>query len=151
MYTENGLVANLDEVRKVIDTADVFTIGFPLFPERLLVDARSQSDQGPLIRIVGPVSSLPERFFELGRLRPQFSVPQRFMFFIWPHSVHFLEESGIFVRIQQRCATNEHGVVTTTMCDEAIEALNGFERQAIVAAIRGENHNTIWEASGSPF
>lgn len=145
MYSENGAAADLDEVRHIIDTADVFTIGFPLFPARLLVDTRSRDAEGPLIRIVGPVSTVQERFFELGRLRPQFSVPKRFMFFVWPNSIHFLAESGVVEAIEQRCTRGGSGGVAT-MCAEAVETLRRFEHQAMVDAIRGENCKTIWSA-----
>ena len=41
MFTENGVMIDLEEVRKVVDNCDVFTIGFRLSPERLIIDTRT--------------------------------------------------------------------------------------------------------------
>jgi hypothetical protein len=148
MYSDDGLNADLDEVRKVIDGADVFTIGFPLFNERLLVDARPDEVDGPLVRIVEPVTSVQERFYELGRLRPRLDAPERFVFFIWPNSVRYFEESGVLDQIQRRCAVSNGRGSVTTMCAEAIDALRGFEHDAVRDAIDGDGYKTIWSASG---
>jgi len=150
MYSDDGLTADLDEVRKVIGHADVFTVGFPLFAERLLVDTRADDLDGPLVRIVSPVSSVQERFYELGRLRPRLGVPEHFVFFIWPHSLRFFEEAGLFDRIQRRCADNTGKGSVATMCAEAVDALHGFEQQAVVDAVGGDGYQTIWSASGAP-
>ena len=150
MYSDDGLSADLDEVRNVIGHADVFTIGFPLFAERLLVDTRADALDGPLVRIVSPVSSVQERFYELGRLRPRLGVPEHFVFFIWPHSVRFCEEAGIFDSIERRCAGDSGKGRVTTMCAEAVDALRGFEQEAVRDAISGDGYQTIWSASGSP-
>ena len=40
MHTENGILVDLDQVRRVVDNADVFTVAFRLFGERLLIDTR---------------------------------------------------------------------------------------------------------------
>ena len=71
MFTENGLLIDLEEVAKVVDGCDVFTIGFRTFPERLIVDTRETEHVGPLAQVVGPVSSVEERFHWLGRERPE--------------------------------------------------------------------------------
>jgi len=145
MYSENGVLPDLDEVREAIENADVFTVGFPLFPARLLVDTRSRGVDGPLIRIVDPASSVQERFFELGRLRPQFGLPKQFMFFVWPNSVGFLEQSGVLDAIERRCATGDNGGVAT-MCADAVTTLRQLERDATLAALRRESCKTLWSA-----
>lgn len=150
MYSDDGLTPDLDEVRKVIGHADVFTIGFPLFEERLLVDARCDEVDGPLVRIVSPVSSVQERFYELGRLRPRLSAPEHFVFFIWPHSLRYFEDSGVLDGIQRRCADNTGRSSVATMCAEAVDTLRGLEHQGIVDAVSGDGYQTIWSASAPP-
>ena len=54
MYTENGLMVDVGEIRDIVKTADVFAIGFRLFPERLLIDTRYDSDETPMVAIVDP-------------------------------------------------------------------------------------------------
>jgi hypothetical protein len=103
VYSENGLLVDLAEVEKVVDLCDVFTIIFRLFPERLLVDSRTSSQEGPLVALVEPVATVEERYHWLGRKRPSFGPPESFMFFLWPHSIALLEECGVVARIRRRC------------------------------------------------
>ena len=111
MFTENGVLIDFEELRKVIDSCDVFTVGFRLFPERMIVDTRTTGEEGTMLEIVAPVGTVEERFFWLGQRRPKFGVPESFTFFIWPHSVRYLEESGMMDRIRQRIypLDNENG------------------------------------------
>ena len=147
MYTENGLLVNLAEVEKVVDLCDVFTIMFRLIPERLLVDSRTSPQEGPFVGLVEPVASVEERYHWLGRKRPSFGPPERFMFFLWPHSIAFLEDCGVVARIRRRCeATPTFVGEAVAMFDRALAELREKEQRATLAAIRGENCHTIWPA-----
>ncbi len=145
MYTENGLLVDLAEVEKVVDLCDVFTVVFGLFPERLLVDTRCKGEEGPLVALVEPVDSVEGRFFWLGQRRPAFGPPERFMFFLWPHSVEFLEESGVATRIGRRCEATGYpeavGVFERVMAE-----LRQKEQEATLQAIKGESFRTLWPA-----
>ena len=138
LFTENGLTIDLAEVKKVVEGCDVFTIGFRLFPQRLLVDTRSQEGEGPLVAVVEPVATVEERFFWLGQKRPRFGPPQRFIFFVWPHSIAFLEQCDIVEAIHQRCRSEVRQV------QEAVAQLKQLERQAVQDALRGRNCHTLW-------
>jgi len=145
VYTENGLLVDLVEVEKVVDLCDVFTIMFRTFPERLLVDSRTSPREGPLVALVEPVATVEERYHWLGRKRPSFGPPERFMFFLWPHSIAFLEDCGVAARIRRRCeATGGRGAVAKF--DRALARLRQEEWRATRAAIAGENCRTIWPA-----
>jgi hypothetical protein len=150
MYTENGLVIDLDQVRRVVREADVFTIAFRLFPERLIVDTRSDPADDrcrtPMVAIVDPVATVEERFFWLGQHRPALGTPDNFMFLFWPHTVGYLAESGIWARIRGR-VVSEGLTGSSETCDEALADLIRRERKANVDAVRGERHHTIWAAS----
>src|SRR5215216_2860400 len=78
MYGENGAIVDVDEVRDAIARADVLIVGFRTFPERLLIDARSNDAAGPMARVVEPLGGVEERMHWLGRTRPQFGLPERF-------------------------------------------------------------------------
>lgn len=145
MYTENGLLVDLAEVEKVVDLCDVFTVIFAMFPERLLVDTRCKGEEGPLVALVEPVASVEERFFWLGKRRPAFGPPERFMFFLWPHSIEFFEKSGVADRIGQSCEAIGHSEAVT-MFEKVMAELRQKERQATLEAIRGENFRTLWPA-----
>jgi len=150
VYSENGLLVNLAEVEKVVDLCDVFTIIFQTFPERLLVDSRISPQEGPLVAVVEPVATVEERYLWLGRERPSFGPPERFMFFLWPHTIAFLEQCGIVARIRCRCEATERPEALS-MFDGALTDLRQKEQQATRAAITGENYRTLWPAQKRSF
>lgn len=134
-------MVDLEELKNVVDNADVFTIGFRLFPERLIIDTRSEGEAGPVVRVVEPVTSVEERFFWLGKERPQFGAPERFSFFIWPHSVRYFEESGLGELIRQRLSSED----ADRQLAESEQGLYTLERRAEVDAILGRNYHSLWE------
>ena len=146
MYTENGLMVDVGEIRDIVKTADVFAIGFRLFPERLLIDTRYDSDETPMVAIVDPVESVQERFFWLGQHRPSLGMPQQFMFFFWPHSVAYLEESGLWRQICDRVTGSGFAGARET-CEAAMRDLIERERAANVDAIVGARYQTLWSAT----
>lgn len=146
MFTENGLMIDLADARTVVARCDVFAIGFRLFRQRLLVDTRWLDDEGPLVTVVEPVASVEERFFWLGQKRPRLGPPQRFTFFLWPHSIAFLESCGIIDAIRQRCQPGRWPQLNGQI-REALAELTALERKAIIAAITGRNHHTLWSRS----
>jgi len=150
VFTENGVLIDFEELRKVIDKCDVFTVGFRLFSERMIVDTRTTGEEGPMLEIVAPVGTVEERFFWLGQRRPNFGVPESFTFFIWPHSVGYLEESGMMHRIRQRIypLDNENGDIGRSVA-ESIWKLISLERKATNDAITGHNYHTLWEREPS--
>jgi len=151
MHTENGPLVNIEEVNHVVSNADVFTMAFRLFPERLLIDTRFDlSDpegpcRMPMVAIVDPVATVEERFFWLGQHRPTLGTPRQFMFFFWPHSISYLEESGVWAQIRDRIQSGGFRGAAETM-DQALSDLKERERRANVDAIKGERHHTIWAA-----
>jgi hypothetical protein len=137
------MMVDLDEVRRVIENADVFTIGFRTFPDRLIVDTRSQGEIPPMIRVVEPVATVEERFHWLGRERPAFAVPERFTFFVWPHSIRFFEESGLGDIVRQRVYSVDSDC-GPQMAESMIQLIR-LERRAELDAITGHNYHTLWE------
>lgn len=142
MFTENGVLIDLEELRRVVDECDVFTVGFRLFPERMIVDTRSADEVGPMVEVVEPVGTVEERFHWLGKRRPEFNVPERFTFFIWPHSIRYFEESGVADMIRRRIhlIEPEEG----SQMAESLARLHDLENRAVVDAITGKNCHTIW-------
>jgi len=145
MYTENGLLVDVAEIEHIVTNADVFAAGFRLFPERLLIDTRHDDREIPMVAIVDPVESVQERFFWLGQHRPSLGMPRNFMFFFWPHSIRFLEESGLWVRIRERVVASGFAGAADT-CDAAFADLAQRERSATVEAIVGGRYQTLWSA-----
>ena len=143
MFTENGVAIDLGEVKKAIEQADVFAVGFRLFAERLLVDTRHDERTPPLAQVVEPVDSVEQRFFWLGQHRPSLGMPERFIFFLWPHSIAFLRESSLAGAVVERIVNTGYEAAGS-MCEAAFADLAERERKANLAAVRGENCFTIW-------
>jgi hypothetical protein len=135
---------DLDEIRRVIDAADVLVVRLSVTDRRLLVDARISDEHGPMIKVVPPAASAEERFRSLKMMRPRFRVPERILTFQWPRHARALSESGIWDHIAHRLvALGRAG--TAAQCDQAYRELLEEERKVEVAAIKGgEGFQTLW-------
>ncbi|HYM16825.1 MAG TPA: hypothetical protein VEZ14_14835 [Dehalococcoidia bacterium] len=147
MTAEWGI--DLDEVRRVIDAADVLVVRLSVTDRRLLIDARTNDDFGPMIKVVPRAGSAQERFRALKMLRPRFRSPERILTFQWPRHARGLAESGIWDHLARRlCALGWSD--TAAQCDEAYSQLLHEERHVELAAIKGgEGFHTKWSADGS--
>jgi hypothetical protein len=139
---------DLDEVRRVIDGAEVLVIRFSVTDRRLLIDTRSNEHAGPLIRVVPPAQSAHERFRSIKTLRPRFRVPDRVVTFHWPRHARALAEAGVWDHVVRRLVAA--GLERVKDLDDAYAELIreecAVERTAIVG---GERFKTIWPA-GAP-
>ncbi len=143
MSDEYGV--DLDEVRKVIEAADVLVVRFHLIPNRLLIDFRTKPGVGPFMGIVPRAQSVEDRFRSIKRLRPEFGFPEKVMSFSWPRSVPVLLASGIWQDIVSRM-TAVGGIEANERCGEVFEQLQREEHREVLHAIRGADHyQTLWE------
>ena len=142
MYSENGVLVDFDEITKLVNTADVFTVAFSNFPERLIVDTRSNDIETPMVQVVEPARSARDRMNWLNRRRPSLGTPETFSFFAWPHSPGFMVQSGVWDRIRNRVEEGESQV--SVQCDLAITRLLNLDRDATFAVLRGEHCLTLW-------
>jgi hypothetical protein len=67
------------------------------------------------------------------------------MFFFWPHSVAYLEESGLWAAITERIVSMGFAGAARTL-DDAFADLLRREHAANVDAITGERYQTLWSA-----
>jgi hypothetical protein len=142
MYSENGVLVDFEEINKLVEAADVFTVGFATFPERLLVDARTNDVEAPLVQVVEPARSARDRLNWLSRRRPSLGAPEAFSFFAWPHSPSFMVQSGVWERIRNRVEPGNPQV--QVQCDLAIKQLLNLDHEATLALLRGEHALTLW-------
>lgn len=145
---ENDFGLDIEEILKVIDTADVLVIRFAILDKRLLIDARRSEKEGPLIKVVPRAGSVEERFRHLKSLRPRFPLPDKIMSFMWPRHVELLEKSGVWQHIVDRLASpgDAKDAKTKAACDAALRELFEEERTEVQSAIRGgEGYQSLWE------
>jgi hypothetical protein len=141
LYSENGVLVDFEEINKLVETADVFTVGFATFPERLIVDCRSNDIETAMVQVVEPARSARDRVNWLNRRRPSLGAPEAFSFFAWPHSPSFMVESGVWDNIRRRVASDPN---VSVQCDLAIKQLLNLDRDAVLAILRGEHALTLW-------
>jgi hypothetical protein len=147
MNTDFGI--DLDEVRRVIDAAGVLVVRFAVTDRRLLVDTRTSETEGPMIKLVPPVTSAEERFKALKIMRPRFRSPDRILTFQWPRHARAMVEAGLWAHIEQRMV-GIGGEGAQAQCAEALRELLAAERAVEVAAIVGaEGFKTIWGERGA--
>src|SRR3990170_4617737 len=127
---------DMNEVARVIDSADVLVIRFAILDKRLLIDSRTSEHEGPLIAIVPKAGSVEERFKSLKKLRPRFSLPEKIMSFMWPRHMETFRNSGLWDRIESRLVSLG-GEAMTQRCNETFDELIREEKMEVLAAIRG--------------
>lgn len=143
MSDEYGV--DLDEVFQVIDGAEVLIVRFQVVVNRLLIDFRTDSANGPYVALVAPAQSVEERVRSLRRVRPSFSYPEKLMSFHWRRSVAVLQESGVWDRIMARLVALG-GDEAAQRAAATWDSLLREEQQQIRGAIRGgEQWQTLWE------
>ncbi len=136
---------DIEAIRQVIRTADVFVVRFGLVEHRLMVDARPDSEGRPYIKIVPPVSSPEERYRFLQRERPGLAPPEQITVFQWPRSITVLRDTGLWEAIEER-VVEVAGEPAARMAREAFREGRRLERADTLALIQGgEGYETLWE------
>jgi hypothetical protein len=144
MLTENGIAVDYEALGELLRRVDVLTIGFTLFPARLLVDTRTNDTDGPLVAIVGPVATVQERYAWLGKHRGGFGAPEGFSFFVWPHTVKSLVAGNALAPLRERLAAASADAESALT--EMLGQVRQMEDDAIAAAVKGdEPWKTVWQ------
>lgn len=142
---EQDFGLDFEEVCRVIDTADVIIVRFKIVDQRVLIDARHDGVDGPLIKLVSRAQSVEDRFRSLKELRPRFPLPDKIMSFEWPKHVSVLASAGIWGRIESRLE-GAGGVAAKQQVEGIYKQLLSVERREEIAAIRGgDGYQTLWE------
>ncbi|MEE8346905.1 MAG: hypothetical protein V3S20_06130 [Dehalococcoidia bacterium] len=140
---------DLDEVARVIDSAEVLVVRFAILDRRLLVDSRTSDSEGPLIAIVPKANSVEDRFKELKKMRPRLPLPDKIMSFMWPRQMETFRASGLWDKIVGRMVSLG-GEQMLGACKAVFDELEQEEKAEVIAAIRGaDTYQSLWERSGS--
>jgi hypothetical protein len=150
LHGDNGIVIDLAAMTGALDEADVAVVGFEFWPERLLIDLRAdrRRDTPPIIEVVEPVPGVQERQVWLEARRPALSPPEHFLFFVWPHTVGFLERSALPQRVARRIQ-DEQGIDVSAELRRVFDELHDLERAETMSIVRGgEGYETAWPRRG---
>lgn len=143
MYGDNGIWVDFEEIGKDIAAADVLILGFAHFQECLLIDARANEREAPLVQVVDPASSFHERLSWIRRRRPSLGPPQSPTFVGWRHSVSLLVKSGVWDRIRDKAGAVIEAEVRAE-CDLALRQIQNLETSAMQALLKGERCLDLW-------
>ena len=139
---------DIGEIKRSIDTGDLVALYFPLLRKTLLMDARSNNLDGPMIKVVPMASSPEERFRELLRMRPRFPKPESITLIPWPKYIASLVRLEVWDTIVRRFLEIGPPEIVR-QCDDCLQELYRVEQDELRRAITGENYETLWDASGS--
>ena len=139
---------DISEVQRSIDSAEVTALYFPLLRKTLLMDSRSNTLDGPMVKVVPMASSPQERFRELGRLRPRFPKPESITIIQWPKYVASMVRLEVWDHIVRHFLEIGPPEIVR-QCEECLQELSRAEREELRRAIAGENYETLWDVAGS--
>ncbi len=143
---EGNFLFEIDEVLRNVQEAEVMSIFFPSFRRALIIDMRSNADDGPMVRLMPMASSPQDRVRSIRKLRPGFPRLQNLTLIPWQRYVDSLVNLGVWEKIVKRIEESGDPKAIQA-CDAALTELRRLERQELVAAISGDNYQTIWSAS----
>ncbi|MAP39820.1 MAG: hypothetical protein CL879_09430 [Dehalococcoidia bacterium] len=143
---EGNFLFEIDEVLRNVQEAQVMSIFFPSFRRALIIDTRSNADDGPMVRLMPMASSPQDRVRSIRKLRPGFPRLQNLTLIPWQRYVDSLVNLGVWEKIVKRIEESGDPKAIQA-CDAALSELRRLERQELVAAISGDNYQTIWSTS----
>ena len=143
---EGNFLFEIDEVLRNVQEAQVMSIFFPSFRRARIIDTRSNADDGPMVRLMPMASSPQDRVRSIRKLRPGFPRLQNLTLIPWQRYVDSLVNLGVWEKIVKRIEESGDPKAIQA-CDAALTELRRLERQELVAAISGDNYQTIWSAS----
>ena len=143
---EGNFLFEIDEVLRNVQEAEVMSIFFPSFRRALIIDPRSNTDDGPMVRLMPMASSPQDRVRSIRKLRPGFPRLQNLTLIPWQRYVDSLVNLGVWEKIVKRIEESGDPKAIQA-CGAALTELRRLERQELVAAISGDNYQTIWSAS----
>ena len=140
----NYFYDDLDDILENVNTSEVTSIFFPYLRKSIIIDLRSNDDDGPAIILTDMVSSPQERIRSLKHLRPNFPEVEKMIIVPWFRYVDTLKASGIWNALIDMTADTS---IKSGEIDSAfvIDALKKMEKTHLIGAINGNKFQTIWE------
>ena len=145
---EVGYGEEINEVFKYIKNSDVITVFFPKLGRSLVMDLRTTSDLGPMIKIMPMTNSISERIETLKNLRPTFPKAKEIVVVPWVGYVQVLKSSGLWnhlldeiVKLKNQTAIND--------AIKAYKELVFIQEEDLHEMLFGDKYETIWESQNS--
>jgi len=141
---DNDYELNVDEIVQTVESAEVLTLRFVVLSQRLLIDTRFSSIDGPMLKLVPPVKTAEERFRSLKQLRPRFRIPEKICSVWWPKHIESLTTSGVWPAIARRII-DSGSPDAAQLCEDIFQEMLALEQEEIRNAILGKGYQALWE------
>ena len=139
----NYFYDDLDDILENVNTSEVTSIFFPYLRKSILVDLRSNDNDGPAVILTDMVSSPQERIRSLKHLRPNFPEVEKMIIVPWFRYVGTLKTSGIWNALIER--TTDISIKDgETDSAYVMDELKKMEKTHLIEAINGIKFQTIW-------
>ena len=140
----NYFFDDLDDILKNVNTSEVTSIFFPYLRKSIIIDLRSNDNDGPAVILTDMVSSPQERVRSLKHLRPNFPEVEKMIIVPWFRYVDTLKTSGIWNALIERTTDIS---IKDGETDSAfvMDELKKMEKTHLIEAINGIKFRTIWE------
>ena len=145
---DNDFSIDLEDLVTTLETSEVVVLRFVAVGQRLLFDFRATDVDGPLVKVVMPVSSVEARQRELVKLRPRLASPERIVAAWWPRFASSIRETGIWDVVMRRVADAGHPDAARR-AEEALDELVALEAEQQRRAVTGDGFRTMWSASAA--
>ena len=123
---DGEFVLDISDVLQGIKQADVMSILLPALKKSVVIDTRSNKNDGPMINLLPMVGSPEERLHSLGLLRPHFPKVHELTIVEWTRYVDSLVTLGVWSQIMDRF--NEiHQTEAVLVCDRILKELRFLE------------------------
>lgn len=144
---DNDFNIDISDVAGSIGSSELAVLRFVTVGQRLLLDFRTNEIDGPLVKLVPPVTSVQERYEMLKKIRPRFARPEKIIVIWWPRFARSLRETGIWDAIMER--VSDAGFPESVRAAEReLAELVALERAVEINAVTGgEGFKTLWSAS----
>jgi len=135
-----------DKIIRHLTDAEVMSIFFPRLGKTLIVDARHNYENGPVMLLDGMVRTPEERLRSIRRLRPQFEQLGQLTLAPWAGSTRSFIERGILDAITTRFEAMGFTEAANAAHDTFRE-LRGIEREIMRNLVTGDPRTTrtLWQ------
>lgn len=134
---------DVDGLLRAVQRSDHVIVRFSTLAQRLFVDFRTSSSEGPGVFVLPVANTIQERLATITAARPNFPRPQKLYVMAWPLRVAGLERLGFVEAARQRFAAMDAFEAIRNL-ERAIRDLERAEDLELRSAITGEGYRTIW-------
>ena len=134
---------DIDGLLRTVQRSDHVIVRFSTLAQRLFIDFRTSSSEGPGIFVLPVAHTIQERLATIAAARPNFPRPEKLYVMAWPLRVAGLGRLGFVEAARKRFAAMDAFEAVRNL-DRAIRDLERAEDLELRSAITGEGYRTIW-------